>query len=606
MEKQKLIYQLEDLNQVSQTLRSCSSVEEVAQKALEEVRERLKVQVASIFLLSKDGLLKRFGINGVDRENNPIDNSWFSDEQYAPGESFSGQAIPKFEAESSYGKPVFSNQLLDEYSNMRNRNRYLEKLGQLRCGISVPLNGVSRTFGTIEVLNKQENIFSSEDIYLLIIIGTNVANYIVDFRRKKRLGIYKEMTAMLIDSEFDERNIDLHDFYQTVANKLTEDFTPYKACIIRIADEKDDLEIRGKSSNLDEDVFWQGRKDGSVKAGSQITGTVYTKRKPIFIQEIDDVEIQQFNNKNWIRERQLKSFACLPLSVSDKCVGTISVYTQYPHKFSDNYKSFLENMAFLTAAITARVRLLDDLRRFRQERNEIQERMLNASILIREDRLSRSILHQYKNELLNFFLFLEEIDDKSNISNKERQRLINEQSEWIKTRIEEIQPELEQEDDCVLVDINTVIREVVKSFSFEFSSVDIKIETNLDCKIPNIVVNEREIRDVIFNLLWNAEKAIQKAERKLGKIEITTSMDTTSTIEFIQITVEDNGTGIDNKIRDKIFERRFTTRSEEGGTGLGLFVVRQILNSLGGKIYFESGVKGAKFYVKIPWEPYKK
>ncbi|MCZ8162204.1 MAG: hypothetical protein O9275_16020, partial [Microcystis sp. LE19-196.1B] len=66
MEREQILIQLRSLNQVSKTLIRCKSQEEAIQVALQEVREKLNVQVASIFLFSKDGVLKRFGIDGVD------------------------------------------------------------------------------------------------------------------------------------------------------------------------------------------------------------------------------------------------------------------------------------------------------------------------------------------------------------------------------------------------------------------------------------------------------------------------------------------------------------------------------------------------------------
>jgi signal transduction histidine kinase len=602
MNAEVLRQQLESLNEVSTTLRNCQSIEEAVQKALVEVRKRLDVQVASIFLLSKDGVLKREGIDGVDQGGNPIDNSWFFEEQYAPGESFSGGAVPRFEAESSYGNPQYSNKILEK--EMVYTRPYLEKLGCLRCGISVPLNGSSRTFGTLEVLNKQDSEgFSQEDVYWLMIIGTNVANFIVNFRKKKRLRAYQKVTQILVDLEASDRSFSLEKFYQLVANELVSDFTPYKACIIRIADEKNDLEIRAKSSHL-ESNFWQKRKDGSVKSGSQIVGNVYKTQKPVFI-NIDDSNIELFNNKEWIRDHELKSFACLPLSVQDKCVGTISVYTQYSHKFSDNYRTFLENMAFLTAAITARSRIINDLRKMRKERNNIREKFFNASLLVGYDNVSQGILHQYKNELINVYQFLEKISKDSNISEEEKEEIINKQKEWIKQRVDQILPELKT-DEVAPIDINKAIREVVKSFSFEFSEVDIRVEELYDETIPLMALKKQEIQDIIYNLLSNAEKAIQKAKKETGRIVITTSINKSELIQYIQITVENNGIEISRDIWDKVFEKGFTTHQQEGGTGFGLFVVRAIINNLGGKIYFNSSTeKGTAFYVKIPLKRYQ-
>ncbi len=133
---------------------ACETVEELIQEVLKLVRQKLNSQVASIFLFTKNGVIKRKGINGVDKEGNPIDNSWFPDEEYAPGFSFSGKAIPTYEAESSFGELQWSNDLRQFTMHDQTQVPYLEKLGELECGISVPLNGRYRTFGTLEVLNK--------------------------------------------------------------------------------------------------------------------------------------------------------------------------------------------------------------------------------------------------------------------------------------------------------------------------------------------------------------------------------------------------------------------------------------------------------------------
>ncbi len=181
---------------------ACQSIDEVVQKALKLVRDKLNCQVASIFLFTKDGVIKRKGINGVDKKGNSIDNSWFSKEQYVPGASFSGKAIPTFKSKSGFGEPQWSNDLLSDFTlDPKTRNPYLEKLGNLKCGISVPLNGKYRTFGTIEVLNKLDNNnFAYNDVYWLTHIATSVANYISDFRRKKEVDGFTEITQKFLST----------------------------------------------------------------------------------------------------------------------------------------------------------------------------------------------------------------------------------------------------------------------------------------------------------------------------------------------------------------------------------------------------------------------
>ena len=81
---------------------------------------------------------------------------------------------------------------------------------------------------------------------------------------------------------------------------------------------------------------------------------------------------------------------------------------------------------------------------------------------------------------------------------------------------------------------------------------------------------------------------------------------TSSRIQYIQVLIKDNGIGISNNVKDEIFERGFTTSREQGGTGMGLFVAKKIINDYGGKICLNSTVgKGTSFFVTIPLKRYQ-
>lgn len=609
MDSLRLRKQLKSFNELSKTLMHCQSLEEVSEIALDQIRERLEVQVASLFLVSKDGVLQRIGIDGIDRFSKPISNSWFPDERYQPGESFSGKALPDFKADSGYGEPQYSNCITEEYS-MINENIYVDTLGELRCGISVPLNGPYRSYGTLEVLNKdrKKDGFSSEDVYWLSMISVSLSNCIRSFRVEEHLNLYKKLINILISLEISSQTFDLEAVCKSVAQGLTDDFTPYKTCIVRLVDKREkDLEIKIRAKTCTSDISWEDRKDGSVKSGSKIAGEVHSKRVPTYIEDIDDQQIDRFINKAWIRKNNLKSFACLPLSIKNECVGTISVYAQYNYKFYPDQKFFLENIAFLTAAIIARIRTAEDLGRIRRERDSIREKLMNSSLLISYDNLSRDNLHQYKNELINFNQILERIASSSHLSNRDRE-FIHEQQEWIKQRISSLGEELamEEMDNPVPTDVNASVEEVLESFSFDLSDTEIHVKKILDNQIPILDLDERKIKDIIFNLLTNSEKSIRQAERSKGEIIIQTAINKTQKISYVQITVEDNGVGIKNEVRDKIFDKGFTTRKNNGGTGVGLFVVHEILRGYGGKVNFESTFgKGAKFIVQIPLERYR-
>jgi len=95
------------------------------------------------------------------------------------------------------------------------------------------------------------------------------------------------------------------------------------------------------------------------------------------------------------------------------------------------------------------------------------------------------------------------------------------------------------------------------------------------------------------NLLKNAIEAT--SPDKLGIIDISYLI----TSKNILLTIKDNGNGIPETMREKIFEPNFTTKSS--GTGLGLAFVKNSIENAGGKVWFETtpGI-GTTFYLSLP------
>ena len=99
---------------------------------------------------------------------------------------------------------------------------------------------------------------------------------------------------------------------------------------------------------------------------------------------------------------------------------------------------------------------------------------------------------------------------------------------------------------------------------------------------------------VFNNLIKNAIQSIHS--EKDGKIKVTIDI---AENNKVLITISDNGKGIPEDVKKNLFVPNFTTKS--GGMGLGLAISRRIVESAGGKIWFDSEEgKGTNFYVEMP------
>ena len=134
------------------------------------------------------------------------------------------------------------------------------------------------------------------------------------------------------------------------------------------------------------------------------------------------------------------------------------------------------------------------------------------------------------------------------------------------------------------------------------------MNTDFDESLKRVNVVPQDMGRVILNLITNAfyatnEKKMQveKDPAKKGTFEPTVSVSTHKTDQNIRIIVEDNGNGIPQNVKDKIFQPFFTTKPAGQGTGLGLSLSYDVVKAHGGELLLESTEgEGTKFTIVLP------
>jgi signal transduction histidine kinase len=109
-----------------------------------------------------------------------------------------------------------------------------------------------------------------------------------------------------------------------------------------------------------------------------------------------------------------------------------------------------------------------------------------------------------------------------------------------------------------------------------------------------ILARPAEISQVLVNILNNAADAIAELEEKWIKLSVSVVEDT------IEIRITDSGAGISEKVREKIFNPFFSTKTIGAGTGLGLSISFGIIRKHNGKLYYDSASKNTCFVIKLP------
>lgn len=145
---------------------------------------------------------------------------------------------------------------------------------------------------------------------------------------------------------------------------------------------------------------------------------------------------------------------------------------------------------------------------------------------------------------------------------------------------------------------NTLEELTEKSLDIINNAIDsneIEIIKSYSCG-KNITLYSNEIQQVILNILKNAEDVLVERNIKSKKIYISTYCDE----KYATLTINDNSGGIKEDIIDKIFDPYFSTKKNQEGTGLGLYMSKTIINEhCNGKLYVNNNELGAIFTIKL-------
>jgi two-component system NtrC family sensor kinase len=142
-------------------------------------------------------------------------------------------------------------------------------------------------------------------------------------------------------------------------------------------------------------------------------------------------------------------------------------------------------------------------------------------------------------------------------------------------------------------DVNASVRDVLNLIGHRLSKEKVITRVDLDERIPIITNNKSGLEEALLNICMNALDAI-------GGVG-TISLKTEAVGGRIRITICDSGPGIPLEVRENMFEPFVTTKEVGKGTGLGLYVTREIIASMAGTIdHGDCALGGAQFTIEIP------
>ncbi len=246
-----------------------------------------------------------------------------------------------------------------------------------------------------------------------------------------------------------------------------------------------------------------------------------------------------------------------------------------------------------------------------------QEKMSQASKLLALGELAAGISHELNQPLTGIRGFSQEVQDILKTEKKPSRKQLLSLADEIITNSDKMASLLSQfrsfarqekkqlnaaSEKATEISLNNLVGTVSRLLQRQMESHEIKVAVSgLENTDFQFTGRSHPIEQILINLITNSRDAIlQKREqnaRLRGKIEISNSWDE----ESLWIRVSDNGGGIQDSMRERVFDPFFSTKEMGQGMGLGLSISYSLANSLGGELSLEStSALGSTFLLRLP------
>jgi len=455
--------------------------------------------------------------------------------------------------------------------------------------LSVPLLVKDNILGVINLSNKiTGKEFTQEDLKLLFTFASQAAIAIDDTyqfeQTKKKVNqfsiLYQIASSLATLAEFEEIS-------KIIFNGIKR-IIPIKSCFwFELNENKDKLIL----------AYFYGKKlDKSADASRDFDKvTIPVKGEDMFkIESLNKKILGELGKKSIILptttlDKKKNSFFTVPISFEGTFHGVFCVGIEPKRGVTQEEKNLISIIASQSVSIYER-----------------QKAILNSTRLLTMGKLISEISHDLKKPLTNIKGSLQILKEKLFLKKDEKKLFDSAEEEvYILTElVNEIlnfsKPDKYKMEKVQLLPLVERALELVKQ---DLVKNKIELVKNYEKDLPPFFLNQKQILELLWNLLINAIDSMSKE----GKVEIDIKAvyaknpleDKEIKKRYIKITIKDQGVGIASKNLKRIFKRYFTTKKR--GTGLGLAIVDRIVKAHNGFVEVESKLNyGSSFSVFLP------
>ena len=472
----------------------------------------------------------------------------------------------------------------------------------------MPLLYRGRTIGVLELESTRQDAFSIYDEHLLVVITSHLAGLVEYSRlreqaegRARNLGLIHEVVQEVVGLT-DKREI-----AQITADLLTQYFS-YELTSILLFDEGQFPVIRGfggKGAPNAERAYAKRVKP----AMDGIPGRMLRLGRSLVVNDTS-----QDPDYHPLPGGVAGSLMCVSLRDGDQTLGVVMVEHREKNAFTQNDLLDLESLAGILASVVSSAdqyqRLQDSIRQLRVAQDELksrieaqrsaESRLIQAAKLAAVGEMAAGVAHELNNPLTMVTGFaeltLEGLPADAD-SRQDMEMVLREarRARDVVRRLLDFARQTESVRDRM--DLNEVLGDVVDLTRHLMKTSGIVYTEDLASDLPWTSIDRNQMKQVFLNLFHNALQAMTGG----GELKLQTRKAIHEGRTWVIASVKDSGEGISSENKSRLFQPFFTTKADQGGTGLGLSVTYGIVTDHGGRIEVESQQgKGSTFTVWLP------
>ena len=553
------------LLEISKAIASGLYLEDVLRLIVTVTANVMHSKICSLWILDeKDQKLKLKATQSISEE-------YLKERSLAMGEGVVGHV-------ALHNQPMA---ILDVLKEPLYKEKELAKKEGLVSMLSVPMCFKDRLVGVINCYTSYPHSFSKMEEEML----TTVAN----------------QAAICIENSGLMETLDIDEILRLVLEGVTKNIGFDRARLYLVNEKRNLLECK-MAVGVDEErikgVVLPLDPENSIVARSII------EKKPFVIPDVNkDPRVNPVLKKKF----NLHSLVAIPLFAKEKPLGVITADHVEPGKNITN--EILESMMTFAQQAGLAIHnafMYQELKTFSQQMEEkiqkttadlrrAEAQLIRSEKLAALGQLAAGIAHEIRNPLTSINILIHSLRENLPSENIHREdlKVIEEEIHRINDIVDQFlrfakpaSPLLEK------TEVLPIFEETLQLLKPQIEAQQISVQKDFQ-SLPPITIDKEQIKQVILNLILNAIQAMPEG----GQLELKGQA--SEDHQWIQLSIQDSGTGILPEDMNKLFDPFFSTR--EGGIGLGLSIAHRIIDQHHGKIEVESkSKKGTLFTLWLP------